>query len=107
MDNDLNSWRAAIGTFYSKTNPIVLTLFTTINLLNYIINVSNAIKRGRRGLRKCIGSSVAYDLNIYLAIVSVLIILLAGDVAENPGPDNYTQYTGSLSILYGSPGGTF
>ncbi len=59
--------------------------------------LSKVIRMGRRFLHKCIGSSVAYDLNIYLAFASVLLILLAGDVAENPGPDSFT---GSLSILH-------
>ncbi len=97
MGNDLNSWRAAIGSFYAETQPIVLRFITSINILLQLRDLLKAIRTYYRFLLKFSGSSFAYDLNIYLAITLTMLILLSGDISENPGPESFS---GSLSVLH-------
>lgn len=97
MTNELVQWRAAIGVFYGKTQPMMcgqifklnVPLFISFGLLwfCYFIKIfTNSIL-----LNKC---------TLSLAILLITLILLAGDIAENPGPEHAEGEINSISILH-------
>ncbi len=97
MGNDLNSWRAAVGNFYCITHPVVLAFMTSTNVLYIVLDLLKDIGNYLRYLFNCSGSGLLFNANAFLTIVIVKLLLLAGDVAKNTGPENDT---GSLSILH-------
>ncbi len=97
MGNDLMSWRAAIGTFYAKVHPVVLRSITHINILLYIMGLIAEIRNRYRFILKYNRSSILVASNINLIVFLTLLLLLSGDISENPGPD---AGHGSLSVLH-------
>ncbi len=97
MGNDLTSWRAAIGNFNCSTRPILLAFTIYINILYIILNVITDIGSCLTKILKCRGPGLLLNLNICLAIISLIMLLMAGDVERNPGPENKI---GSFSILH-------
>ncbi len=97
MDNDLNSWRAAIGTFYARVHPVVLRSISHINILLYIRGLIAEIRNRYRFILKYNRSGILVASNISLMVFLTLLLLLSGDISENPGPD---VGHGSLSVLH-------
>ena len=99
MANDLCSYRASIGLFYSSTHRIVLhnktmlhfSLFSElvklIGLYSKLIANSLVVVRGNIE-------------NIQFVLLLVTIILLSNDISENPGPEINETAFGGLTIFH-------
>ncbi len=93
MGNDLISWRTAIGTFYGNIQPMVLGQVFRINLSTLI---ECGILIFKYVAYICTHKSVFNKNTLNLALLLFMLLLLGGDIAENPGPNE----SGTLSILH-------
>ncbi len=91
MGNDLISWRVAIGTFNGSIQPMVLGQVFKINLSGCGMLIYKYIVQ--------IGAYILLidKTTLSLALLFFMLLLLGGDISENPGPDNEP---GALSILH-------
>ncbi len=93
MGNDLISWRAAIGTFYCNTQPMMLGRVYRFKI-PLLIEIGLTLYRV---LSQHYNANIPrVNISIYIAVLLFLLILLGGDISENPGPEMAKE---SLSIL--------
>ena len=95
MNVSTDQWRAAIGLFhsYSITTSCVGIRIDLVFILNWFYNITRLLKRC------CVCLDILLHINFcnnLFTIILLLLLLNAGDVERNPGPD---QTTHDLSIL--------
>ena len=92
--NDVTSWRMSVGLFYAKA----FGLFTrkTIGKLTFrFFLIPLLLKIIRKGIYR-IGTFLQLSIcNLETAVIISLLVLLFGDIEENPGPLN-SEYCVSL-----------
>lgn len=101
MGNDIVSWRAAVGLFYSKTRGVPIKYY--FYPLKYFINISFLLRIAvTRITNSCANVLTSSILNIHCGILVALLVIMSGDVELNPGPisKSTTNTNDSLSILH-------
>ena len=104
MGIDVKTWRSTIGKFYSKTETLRIT-FTYVDywlseFLKRIFYSSAKIMKMTSAHIRSLSKSI---FNLEFSLVVFLLVLLSGDVSENPGPENSktsSQTSNSLSSLH-------
>lgn len=98
MGNDVTLWRMSVGLFYTKAYG----LFTkkTIGKLTFrFFLIPLLLKIIRKGIYR-IGTFLQFSIcNLETAVIISLLVLLSGDIEENPGPLN-SEYCVSLLHCY-------
>ena len=96
MGNSLEQWRASIGLFNSK-NVIKQRVMVKVSMAFIFYYMSCLLKWAACSCKFL--SNVFNDIvcNLFFKIVLILLLLEAGDIEMNPGPDTINS---SLSFLH-------
>ena len=87
MGNDALSHRVTIGLFYVKTNPIPVNCvyhcqFNFSEIIKYIVNLHKRVVCNYIDL----SSNNIINLALCICMIKLCLLLLCGDIEENPGP---------------------
>ena len=107
MGIEIQTWRSVIGIFYGKTQALKARQIKQIKIWSteFFGKLFRIFKTSAYVLYNTVRLLVLSTDNLEFSVVSVLLVLMSGDVSENPGPDlesisTVTGNTCSLSILH-------
>lgn len=103
MGVDLQVYRSAIGNFNNKIQA--LTIRYKRLLINFYVEFFTYTSLSLKWFYHVFASFVKFTLssilNIEFSVVALLLVLMSGDVSENPGPNlNSSENSDSLSVLH-------
>ena len=96
MGIDVESWRSTIGKFYSKTQTLrlkyIYSNFGLSDFLKWLFSYTTQVIKATSETLYSLSMSI---LNLEFSIVVFLLVILSGDVSENP----HLQLSSYLTVL--------
>lgn len=107
MGIEIQTWRSVIGIFYGKIQALKARHIKQIKIWSteFFGKLLRIFKTSAYVLYNTIRFLFLSTVNLEFLVVLLLLVLMSGDVSENPGPDlesisTVTGDTCSLSILH-------
>lgn len=103
MGVDLEVYRSAIGNFNNKIQALRLKYKILVKLFSsaFLKRISFSMLTFFRSFNIYIKCILPCILNIEFSVIALLLVIMSGDVQENPGPDlNTSAEHESLSVIH-------
>ena len=103
MAVDLETYRSAVGLFNNKIQALYLRYekFTSSFYVDFLMLLASLMKLFSRSVSSSVKFILPCILNLEFSVIVLLLVIMSGDVLENPGPDlNTSADSDSLSIIH-------
>lgn len=103
MGVDLQIYRSAIGNFNNKIQALILKYKILVSpfYIELLKIIGSSLKSFYRVFNVSIKFILPCILNIEFSVIALLLVIMSGDVLENPGPElNTSLNSDSLSIIH-------
>ena len=103
MAVDLETYRSAVGLFNNKIQALYLRYkkLTSPFYVDFLMLLASLMKLFSRYVSSSVKSILPCILNLQFSVIVLLLVIMSGDVLENPGPGlNISADSDSLSIIH-------
>ena len=100
---DLETYRSAVGIFNNKIQDLYLRYktFTSHFYVDFLMLIASLMKLFSQSVSSSVKFILPCILNLEFSVIVLLLVIMSGDVLENPGPDlNISADSDSLSITH-------